>query len=405
MTWSKGRGNAGSYGLAVSHIDLEQKVLGPAVPEIPGAPSKFYFSPVGIQSVILSASELGRDTVLTADSLRAFSVNVNILPRVGSPEKITFPLLQGMGFVTGRYSNLQPAIQSSVFFRAFTPKGSPKPGVFKYQLTLEDNTTWLLYVTPDSGVDPSLQHISNALIRGSSGFNGTIQVAKNSSGAPGEQIYDAAAGAYPTDATITGSVTGTSGEYTFRWTKSGMDSSTLVMFALPHHVASFDSSTTSHKTAVHLATTTKGNATAIAGNSWTMLEADLPTAVGFAPWAPGTVFPLSPTAKVAIKDVAMNDISTDFDADIYAPGNGMYFGGKRMAKFARIVYTIHDLLGDLTLAANGLTKLKNAFARVVRNQQPATLAYDTVWRGIVSTAGYTETGAEFGNTVYNDHHL
>jgi endo-1,3(4)-beta-glucanase len=337
--------------------------------------------------------------------LKAFSVKVNLLPRVGSPGKITFPLLQGMGFVTGRYSHLQPAIQSSVFFRVLTPRGSPKPGVFKYQVTLEDNKTWLLYVTPDNGADPNLQRISNALIRGPAGFTGTIQVAKNSSGAPGEHMYDAAAGSYPTDATITGSVTGTSGQYTFQWTKSGLGSSALVMFALPHHVASFDSSTASHITAVQLATTTKGNSTAVVGNSWTILEPNIPTAVGFAPWAPGTVFPLSAAAKAKIRDVAASDVSANFDADIYKDGNGMYFGGKRICKFARIVYTIHDLLADPALAAGGLAKLKNSFARVVRNQQPAPLAYDDVWRGIVSSAGYRDMWADFGNTAYNDHHL
>jgi endo-1,3(4)-beta-glucanase len=294
-----------------------------------------------------------------------------------------------------------------VFFRVFTPRGSPKPGLFKYQVTLEDNKTWLLYVTPDNGADPNLQRISNVLIRGPAGFTGTIQVAKNSSGAPGEQMYDAAAGAYPTDARITGSVTGTSGRYTFQWTKSGLGSSTLVMFALSHHVASFDPSTASRKTAVQLATTTKGKATAIVGDSWTLIEPDLPTAVGFAPWAPGTVFPLSAAAKVIIKDVARSEVSADFDADIYAPGNGMYFGGKAIHKYARMVYTMHDLLADAASAAVGLTKLKNSFDRVVRNQQPAPLAYDDIFRGIVSTAGYGpgNEGAEFGNTVYNDHHL
>jgi endo-1,3(4)-beta-glucanase len=310
----------------------------------------------------------------------------------------------GMGFVTGRYTNLQPAIQSSQFFRSFTPAGSPKQGVFKYQITLEDSKSWLLYVIPNNGANPNLQHVSNTLIRGSPGFTGTIQVAKNPSGEDG--IYDAAAGAYPTDAKVTGSVTGKNGQYTLQWTKSGLASSALLMFALPHHVQSFDSATRSHLTPFQLATTTKGMATAVLGTSWTMVESNLPTDMGFAPWTPGTVSALSDTAKAAIKDVSTSEVSQNFDAQIYAGGAGMYFGGKRICKFARIVYTIHDLLGNPGLAANGLAALKNSFSRVVNNQQPAPLAYDTAWKGIVTTAGYGgDIQAEFGNTVYNDHHL
>jgi endo-1,3(4)-beta-glucanase len=94
VAWSKGGGNAASFGLAVSHIDADQKVIQEPHSEIPGNPCRYFFSPVGIQSLILSAAEVDNATVLTTDTLKAFSVNVNLQARGGG--KITFPLLQGM---------------------------------------------------------------------------------------------------------------------------------------------------------------------------------------------------------------------------------------------------------------------------------------------------------------------
>ena len=48
------------------------------------------------------------------------------------------------------------------------------------------------------------------------------------------------------------------------------------MFALPHHLQSFDYSTKAGVTDVQLITTTKGNGTAVLGDSWTLTEPELP---------------------------------------------------------------------------------------------------------------------------------
>src|SRR6266516_3296034 len=92
-----------------------------------------------IQSIILSAAELGNSTRLVTQSLTAFSVNVLLLPNPNSPPAIMFPLVQGMGFVTGIYNNSTPYIQSSVFFRSVVRVNqAPRGGVIKYRITLED---------------------------------------------------------------------------------------------------------------------------------------------------------------------------------------------------------------------------------------------------------------------------
>jgi len=78
-----------------------------------------------------------------------------------------------------------------------------------------------------------------------------------------------------------------------------------------------------------------------------------------------------------------------------------------LAKFAGIVYTIHDLLNDTMLAQAGLNNLKESFANFASNRQQFPLVHETAWGGIVSSASYV-TGSssnDFGNTYYNDHHF
>ena len=406
LSWSKGSGNAMSWGLAVSQLDADRKVFGPVNAKIPGQPASYYINPLGIQSLVLSAAELGQSTVLTSDNLLPFSANINLLPTVGSSSKITFPVVQGMGFVTGLYTGLQPSIQSSVFFRTVTAAGSPQVGIYKYRLLLEDNSNWLLYAAPTNGIDPNLRLVSSTLLQGLPGFSGSIQVAKDPGNA-NEALYDLAAGAYATSATISGYADGPSGSYTFAFNKGGFASSTLLMFALPHHVQSLSDATAGQVTSLQMTTTTKGMATAILADAWTLVEPDLPVSMGFAPWRPdgADTAQISQAAIDAVHRVAAVEISQNMTAQSYL--NSMYYSGKALSKFATLVWTVADLLNDPGLAAAGLANLKVAFANFVDQKQPYPLVYDTAWGGVVSSASYLtgDSGVDFGNSYYNDHHF
>ncbi|KAL8863285.1 MAG: hypothetical protein Q9178_000660 [Gyalolechia marmorata] len=264
--------------MAVSHIDADQRVLGPRNDGVPGSPAQYYINPIAIQSIIISAAELGNSTILTTDSLQAFSANANLLPQAGSSSKITFPLVQGMGLVTGMYTKLQPVIQSSVIFRSVSVGARSSTGIFKYQITLEDNKSWLLYATPRNGQDPQLSLVSNTELRGVPSWSGFIQIAKNPAGSSGEYTYDNAAGVYPTAMDLTASTFSQTGTYEFRWKKAGLTGANgpkLLMFALPHHVESFAGPTPFATTPLHLQTTTKGMATAVVADFWTLVEGNL----------------------------------------------------------------------------------------------------------------------------------
>ena len=408
LTWSKGRGNLKSWGMAVSHIDANQRAYGPQDSKIPGSPVQYFINPIGIYSIILSAVELGSSTVMATDSLQAFSVNASLSPQADSASRITFPLIQGMGFATALYRNLMPTIQSAVFFRNFVQVPRPRGGVFKYRITLEDNKLWLLYATPSNGQDPKLKLVSNIQIQGLRDWNGVIQVSKNPTGANGESVYDASAGVYPRSGAVSANVVETTGTYQLSWTKGGLaNGPSLLMYALPHHVQSLDGSTVRRKTSLQLQTTTKGLATAILADSWTLVEPSLPTDMNFAPWTPSlrSKTSLSAYATNLIKQVANYEIKQNMSAQTDL--DSMYFSGKALSKFALIIYVINVVLREPALAAQALQQLKGAFAKFVTNQGIYPLVYDSKWGGVVSSATYKtgDPNQDFGNTYYNDHHF
>ncbi|KAI9844530.1 MAG: hypothetical protein M1838_002157 [Thelocarpon superellum] len=406
VSWSKGSGAAQSWGVSVSHIDANQRAYGP------GNPVQYFINPNGIQSVILSAAELGSSTVLSMTNLTAFSANIKLQPQAGSPGGITFPLVQGMGFITAQYLGLQPAIQSGVFFQNVTRVSDfalTRPGIIKYRINLEDGKTWLLYAVPPHGQDLNLVAKTNGLIQASAPFTGTIQIAKVPAGAS-EAVYDASAGVYATGAEISGTVSGTTGSYSLTWQKSGLNASAatpLLMFALPHHIQTFDAATAQGTTTLQLQTTTKGVATAVAKDSWTLVQSSLPVDMGFAPWSPSlrSVSSLSAIAVNAINNVSASEVSQDMNAQTNL--DSMYFSGKGLSKFATIIYAMHDLANNPALALAGLDRLKTAFSVFANNTQTYPLVYETAWKGVVSTGSYVtgDSGQDFGNTYYNDHHF
>ncbi|KAH6647977.1 family 81 glycosyl hydrolase [Truncatella angustata] len=406
VAWAKGRGASSSWGLSISHIEADQRVYGDKS-SISGVNAvRYYINPIGIQSLCLSAVELGSTTALTLDTTGTQSVNVNLLNKSGGKIVITFPLVQGMAFVTAVYTGSTPVVSTGVLFKQVTKSThGPKAGVTKYTMYLEDGRTWHVYAYSPNGDTLDLNVINNGYAKASKPFNGIIQVAKDPGGA--ESILDAAAGAYPTSVTLSGTATGSKGTYTFTYTKAGLMNTKLVIYALPHHVDCFDAKTISGKTQIQLQTTTKGMATAIVGDSWTMVEPNMPVNMDFAPWDPKTgpkkilkVQHINTIAPVALKEISQN-------VDQQSNQDSMYFSGKALAKFAYLCYAVHDLLGNKDLAQTALNNLKSAFTRFALNRQQFPLYYESAWGGIVSSATYQtgNNGADFGNTYYNDHHF
>ena len=324
VAWVAGKGATGSWGLSVSHVDATQRVFGGV--NAAGA-AAYFINPVGIQSVILSAKELGSDTALTTDSMTAFSARVHLRRNAGATPDISFPLVQGMGCVTGEYNGATPLIQTGVYFRTVTKATQPPgPNIAKYTLVLEDGRTWRVYGYSTTGAMLDLQVLNNGLAQATAPFYGAIQVCKDTGDA--EAIYDQAAGIYATGLELSGSADGVRGSYTFTFKREGKPSGLLLMYALPHHVESFDDATRAALQGAQLQTTTKGVATAILADQWTMIEPAMPIAMTFAPWSrkTGSLTKLSANAKATIRGIAAKEVSQNmFDQ---ANLDSMYFSGK-----------------------------------------------------------------------------
>ena len=408
LAWAKGAGD--SYGMAITHTVREQFAFGPN----PNRP-QYFISPIGIHHLVLSAAELDESTHLSVENLKAFSVYANLAASANTRVLMSLPCVQGMGLITALYDRAQPMIRSGVFFRTLDHVALINGVTHKYRITLNDGSRWLLYATSIGSVGtPPFVLTNSSTITGPKNFVGMIQVTKNPAGVLGEQAFDSSAGSYAINATITGSVDGSSGSYSLSWAKGGVQSQTLLMYALPHHVESFDQRSRAALQDITLVTTTKGYARAVLADQITMLEEDLPDTIAFAPWAKspngaaggsGNIN-LSPGASSLIGQAGISELSQDFDSQTRL--NSMYYSGKGLAKFAAIIYTLDSMTKENQYAAAGLARLKDAFNVFVNNTQPEPLIYDQVWKGVVSSATYRppyDTGLDFGNTLYNDHHF
>lgn len=327
LAWAGGKGITASWGMACSHTEASQRVFGKE--KFNGA-SSFYLNPVGIHSLVLSAKELGKETTLSIDSMTPFSARVHLSRDDDSPPAISFPLVQGMAYITAQYSGATPLIQTGVFFKTMTRVTRElKHGLAKFTFHLEDGATWLVYAWTTKGDPLELKVINNGLAESKKPFHGIIQVCKCPKSQDAEHILDDGAGIWPVTLELTGTARGYEGSYSFNFEIDGHQTGSLYMYALPHHVDSFDQETARRiQRGAQLQSTTKGLATLVKGNRWTMLEPKMPVDMAFAPWDPkrGSVEKLSDHAKSIIRAAAAKEIAQNMIAQSNL--DSMYFSGK-----------------------------------------------------------------------------
>lgn len=411
LTWVDGTGASGSFGMAISHIEEKERQYGP--PQF-NVQASYYLNPIGIQPMIISAKELSNGTKLTIDSMTAFAARASLSSDKSSEPVVSFPLVQGMAFITAEYNGGTPMIQSSIFFRNMTrTTQQPKKDVTRYTFYVEDGTVWRVYGYKTKGDDLDLQVLNNGVAMATKPFHGVVQIAKETQN---NDFLDKGAGIYPVDVKLSGSASGSTGTYEFDFQKKGHPDGELIMFALPHHTQSFDKATTALRgrdtgttgnLSTSLITTTKGEAVLVQGTKWKMVETSMPIKLGFEPYAVGKggMAKLSSSAKATIQAAASKEVLQNMTAATDL--NSMYWSGKALAKYAFMLYVINDMLGDTKTAQQGLAELKQAFARFADNKQQYPLVHETAWGGVVSTGAYVTGQAleDYGNTYYNDHHF
>ncbi|KAK9318415.1 endo-1,3(4)-beta-glucanase [Lipomyces starkeyi] len=400
------QGTNGDYGFAISHTTFSQRNYGP---DPHADPVEYYFNPVGINSISFSAAEFDSDMTMSLSNPAEFSVDVNMAPstsRYGNGRYLYIPLVQGAGFVTGIYFNMKPKFNSLVGFQSLTEKASPRYGIKKYVAHLYDGTVWAIYANVPSGQTFSLSRQSSSSILASKRvYNVVVQIAKIVDGSEG--AYDYHAGKYTYHAHVYGTAAGSTGTLAINyWTLQGNNAGRLLLWALPHHVASFTSEMTKRALGISIDSQTKGKMYAYSTNQLIMQEV-LPTDIQFAPWTsiPGKRAAYTSQAIKLITSAASSEIAQNFDAQTNL--DSMYYSGKALDKFAMICYVSYSILKNTAMTKNCLNKLKRSFAVFADNRQIYPLYYDKTYKGIVSSAAVA-TGdplADFGNTYYNDHHF
>ncbi|OLL22612.1 Endo-1,3(4)-beta-glucanase 1 [Neolecta irregularis DAH-3] len=395
--WWTPQTNSSPAGINIEHYDTNQYYYGRITGNIAG----YYGSPLGVVSFRFGASEFSSGTAMYVDTPTTMSINMNV--RI-SLSRMTCSIVQGMAFITFNYYSATPKIYTQV--QVSTVSRSSGPGnSLKFQILLLDGKTWVMYVYPNLQVSQSafnLQIVDNANLVASSRFTGYIQIAKVPSGSsPG--AFDSYSGIYATRVTLAGSVSGSSGSYSFQYsTAGGRAGATLLTYLLPHLVASLSRGSL---TSLKLASQTRGMMTGCGGSMLTFTEKNLPWNVGFLPYSASGRSP-SWSASEIQKITSAANIEAALDMSAQSNLNSIYFAGKILQKFAYVCLTANSIIVNHALMNSCLNSLKSAISRFVNNQEINPLAYDTVWKGVVSTAGLTDGSfQDFGNAVYNDHHF
>ncbi|PSK40480.1 hypothetical protein C7M61_000122 [Candidozyma pseudohaemuli] len=366
-----------------------------------GDPAEYFTHPVGEQKLVLSSSDFKEEPEFSLRDLSKFAATARFSSKSEKDCHLDCPLVQGMGFVTGVYSNCIPKISSSIGFKSIDGDKSPRLGTNKYKIELEDGTQWFLYVTLSNEDSVKLALKGKNDIIAEKSVDGVFQLCFASD--VDSKHYDSAAGCYAKNASIEASVDGDKCSYSLKLNTEGkLNSNSALFFALPHHVAAFDSDTKNKATSLKLPTTTKGEAVGVLLNKITMEEKLTMKDVA---WDPATTIEgkkanFSDNALKAIKAAAQEEADKDVSTEL--DGDSMYFSGKILAKYAIVLSVCHNVLKDDGLTDKLLQKMKDALDRFKSNKQKYPLFYDTAFKGIVSLATENE---DFGNGHYNDHHF
>ncbi|KAL6945244.1 hypothetical protein ACO0QE_002693 [Hanseniaspora vineae] len=401
LWWCK---EPGFSGMAVSYIEDKQKVFGP------GDPPQYYFSPTNIKSFVFGSTsfQAADDMELAFENPKHMSIQSSILLKSDKSKKISFPLVQGMGFVTALYNGLNPKLQSAIGIRHFENLGKISgTQTTKFSILLENEVRWSLYVFCDE-TERQTNFDANLELNQIDGQ--TLVPVSDLSSIPlvfqlipaSLDVVDTVAGNYLVDCELKGEVSDNdTGKYSFNYSVQGSHPQDgALIFCMPHHVQTMTENTkaTQISPQITLDSTVYGK---LSGYRASFLEFQVET--------PGSQYSLTHIESKSFSQEQINAIGLAATSEVQngkvdteSNLDSMYFSGKALAKYAWILYTTHYILRDRNLTVQLLENLKVAFQKFVSNKQILPLNYDTTWGGLVSSGTSFQ---DFGNSYYNDHHF
>jgi endo-1,3(4)-beta-glucanase len=362
-------------------------------------PEKIYGSVIGVdlKSMCFSVKESFKSHQLTGFDF----LSSNWEYEAGSG-KVSVPMFRGSAYVTFQCEKVTPTItcplDAILKINDSTQPGQVGPAA-KFVIEKNNGQTWVLYTSSEVtitwyGPEPSWG------INFDSEFSGTVRLALVKAEAPqwyGKvdndiNILDAHKDVIPTGVDVQAYVTGNTVTVAFKWKVNG--SGDLLMTALPHHLKVLQDPDISSGISFPVPV---GTMKGIIGNTWTM-EYEIPD-IDF-------------TASNPIKSSLVNRIKSALPGDITAQEalcNGttdVYSSGQSAAGIALMAIVAHEV-GDEASAQKALTFCKSFLEKWLtgKDWNGDSLVYDKTWGGVVTSKGLPDSGADYGNGYYNDHHF
>jgi endo-1,3(4)-beta-glucanase len=371
-----------------------------------------YYYAAFIENIRVGAVEFSGQVKLEVLKSEPFNTLVRL---TRSPDSyIEAPIVRGSAYFTTLFVGASPVI--STIHAILTVNGA-NPGKHtgsKFKLTLNNGQTWLVYVidgTTGAAVSITLEYQAGKLVSAQrlSGvairvcqiprfkFDGTTAVSADVI-TQSESVYDKHSGTYEVGAELFAEVDqeAKKGRYGWTWKKAGAAGS-LLKFALPHQIDQFTGGV--EKTVIQLVSPTAGMMTGVIGDRWELGEPDVAT--------------IGQVGITAVRDIPANrkaDIAAQLATDVnglsavHVDASSYYYAGKKLHRAAELAL-VADALGDAATRSKVVQWTAAAFEPFIQGTLGNKLLYDTTWHGIVSKTGLSDSGADFGNGYYNDHHF
>ena len=309
---------------------------------------------------------------------------------------IWFPMVQGMGFVTAIYYNLLPKLQSDIGFRYIKSLPTMRSNIQKYEILLQNNHKWIMYVSTPSESTMNLRLRNQNTIVGDKLAKGTMfQIVADSS-----KQLDNAAGCYPIDCDLSGSIYDANATLQFNYKLKGKSNncSTLI-YALPHHLESLTEETLGKKIDSVVDSNVFGQMTGFITASLDFnLKITKTANFNFENQLTLTEKTSLSLEKIElISKVVSLEVQNNIDEEIQGIDD-IKIIGKIFSKWAWILYLSHYILKNRLLVSTILAKLKKAMNKFIHDTLNEKFMYDTNWGGIIQSSQFTD------NYNYNNHH-
>ncbi|MFS7955905.1 putative glucan endo-1,3-beta-D-glucosidase [Helianthus anomalus] len=313
-------------------------------------------------------------------SFNDLSLTLDIQPN------LRFFLVRGSPFITCQI--LQPLQLSISTIHAILDL-APNSSNTRFKIRLNNGQTWLLYSSSPINLTHNVSKIESL------DFSGVIRIAvlpNSDSGSDFETILDRFSSCYP----VSGRVEFT-GPFSveYKWEKKGWGD--LLMLANPLHIRLIDNCNGSVSVLNNVKyKSLDGELVGVVGDSW-VLKPD-PVSITWHSIKGVRNEGYSEIVEALVKDVSGLDSSA-------IQTTSSYFYGKLVARAARFAL-IAEEIGYLEVIPKVGKFLKEAIEPwLVGTFGSNGFLYDRVWGGLVTKQGATDTGADFGFGVYNDHHF